>query len=165
VYFAPWWCNLGKKERERDKDKEKEKAKRAKQIYFAGLPDLQSNSEVKIWTIAVEVVLATLVPRGRIVDDGHGWWEYGRRKIIITFRCYLCGIGCRISSFFLKSMLIGGMGHAYFSSGNAEERERMDFLLASLIGMVYLTFLGSSVGEDKDQEGVSFSMCLFLNCK
>ena len=166
---------MGKKERERDKAKEKEeKAKRARQIYFAGIPDLQS----------VQQRIANLEDSGgggtsdssfggsRMVDDGGDVGEIFSLPFFAVI-CAVLAVGSHPSSnrgsvpsenpaffFALSQQALGVWDTHTSSSGNAEERERMDFLLASLIGMVYLIFSGSSrsaVGEDEDQEGVNLA--------
>ena len=181
--------NLGKKkERERDKAKEKEeKAKRARQIYFAGIPDLQSVQQ-RIDNLDDSGGGGTSdssFGEGRIVDDGR---DMGGEKFSLPFFAVICAVlavGSHSSSnqgsvssenpaffFALSQQALGVWDTHTSSSGNADEREQMDFLLASLIGMVYLIFSGSSgsaVGEDEGQEGINLAyplVCRFLkNCK
>ena len=84
--------NLGKKERERDKAKEKEeKAKRARQIYFAGIPDLQSVQQ-RIDNLDDSGGGGTSNPSfggGRIVDDGGGM---GGEKFSLPFFAVICAV-------------------------------------------------------------------------
>jgi hypothetical protein len=170
--------NLGKKERGRDKAKEKEeKAKRARQIYFAGIPDLQSvqqridNSDDSGGSGTSDSSFGG----GRTVDEGGGM---GGEKFSLPFFAVICAVlavGSHPSSnqcsnpsenpaffFALSQQALGVWDTHTSSSGNAEEKERMDFLLASLIGMVYLIFSGSSgaVGKDEDQEGINLAYSL-----
>ena len=171
--------NLGKREKEKEKEKAKEKeekAKRARQIYFAGIPDLQSVQR-RIDNFADSgggSASESSFGGGRIVDDGGGM---GGEKASLPFFAVLCAVlavGSHPSSsnqgsipsenpaffFALSQQALGVWDTHTSSSGNAEERERMDFLLANLIGMVYLIFSGSSgstVGEDEDQEGINLA--------
>ena len=170
---------LGKKGRGREKPKEKdEKAKRARQIYFAGIPDLQSvqqrndNSDDGGGGGTSDSSLGG----GRVVEDVGGM---GGEKISLPFFAVICAVlavGSHPSSnqgsipsenpaffFALSQQALGVWDTHTSSSGNADERERMDFLLASLIGMVYLIFSGS-VGEDENQEGINLAyplVCIF----
>ena len=177
--------NFGKKERERDKAKEKEeKAKRARQIYFAGIPDLQSVQQ-RIDNLDDSGGGDSGFGGGRIIDDGGGM---GGEKFSLPFFAVICAVlavGSHSSSnqgsipsenpaffFALSQQALGVWDMHTSSSGNTEERERMDFLLANLIGMVYLIFsgsLGSAMGEDEDQEGINLAyplVCVsfFSNC-
>ena len=168
--------NLGKKEREKDKKEKEEKAKRARKIYFAGIPDLQSVQQRidNVDDSGGGGTNGSSVGGGRIVDDGGGM---GGEKYSLPFFAVICAVlavGSHPSSsnqgsipsenpaffFALSQQALGVWDTHTSSSGNAEERERMDFLLASLIGMVYLTFSGSSgstVGEDEEQEGLNLA--------
>ena len=179
--------NLGKKERERDKVKEKEeKAKRARQIYFAGIPDLQSMQQrIDNLDDSGAGTRDSGFGGGRMVDDGG---DMGGDFFSLPFFAVICAVlavGSHPSSnqgslpsenpaffFALSQQALGVWDTHTSSSGNAEERERMDFLLASLIGVVYLIFSGSSgsaVVEDGDQEGNNLAyplVCFFFsNCK
>jgi hypothetical protein len=175
--------NLGNKERGRDKAKEKEdKAKRARQIYFAGIPDLQSVQQ-RIDNLEDSGGGGTSESSfggGRMVDDGG---DVGGENFSLPFFAVICAVlavGSHPSSnrdsapsenpaffFALSQQALGVWDTHTSSSGNAEEREQMDFLLANLIGMVYLIFSGSSgsaVGEDEDQEGINVAyplVCFF----
>ena len=162
--------NLGK-ERERDKAKEKEeKAKRARQIYFAGLPDLQS---VHLDGGGGGGASDSNFGGGRMVDDGEDMDGENFSLPFFAVICAVLAVGSHPSSnqgsvpsenpaffFALSQQALGVWDTHTSSSGNAEERERMDFLLASLIGMVYLIFSGSSgsaVGADEDQGGINLA--------
>ena len=172
--------SLGRKEREKEKTREKEeKAKRARQIYFAGIPDLQSVQQRSDDSGGGGTSDSSF--GGRIVDDGGGM---GGGKFSLPFFAVICAVlavGSHPSSnqgsvpsenpaffFALSQQALGVWDTDTSSSGNAEERERMDFLLANLIGMVYLIFSGSSgsaLGEDEDQEGLNLAyplVCIFL---
>ena len=110
---------------------------------------------------------------GRTVDDGGGM---GGEKFSLPFFAVMCAVlavGSHPSSnpgsipsenpaffFALSQQALGVWDTHTSSSGNAEERERMDFLLASLIDTVYLIFSGSSgsaMGEEEDQEGINLA--------
>jgi hypothetical protein len=170
----------------RDKAKEKEeKAKRARQIYFAGIPDLQSvQQQIDNLDDSGGGTSDSSFRRGGMVDDGG---DMGGESFSLPFfavTCAVLAIGSHPSSnqgsipsenpaffFALSQQALGVWDTHTSSSGNAEESERMDFLLASLIGMVYLIFSGSSgsaVGEDENREGINFAyplVCFFIsNC-
>jgi len=174
--------NLGKKERHRNKAKEREKgkareAKRARQIYFAGLPELQSlhqrNDNLDDDGSGGGSGDSSF-GGGRIVDEGGG---IGRKdeELSIAFFAVMCAVlavGSQSSSssqgfipaenpaflFALSQQALGVWDTHTSTSGNVEEREQMDFLLASLIGVVYLMLSGSlasAVEEDEDIEGTN----------
>ena len=179
--------NLGKKERERDKGKEREErareAKRARQIYFAGIPDLQSvqqrNDNVDDGSGGG--TSNSGFGGSRILDEGGG---VGGEECSLAFFAVMCAVlavGSQSSSsnqgsipsenpaFFyaLSQQALGVWDTHASSSGNAEEREQMDFLLASLISVVYLMLSGSSasaVGEGEDQEGINLAYPLVCVC-
>ena len=176
--------NMGKKERERDKAKEREErareAKRARQIYFAGISDLQSvqqrndnlddNSGGGSSNSGFGV--------GRMVDEGGG---IGGEEFSLAFFAVMCAVlAVGSHSSFSNQSSIPAENPAFFyalsqqalgvwdthasSSGNVEERERMDFLLASLIGVVYLMLSGST-SADENQEGLNLAyplVCVFF---
>lgn len=165
---------LGKRERERDKAKEREErareAKRARQIYFAGIPNLQSVQQ-RNDTLDDSNGGGTSNSGsggGRILDEGGVAGE----EFSLAFFAVMCAVLAVGSSssqgsspsenpaffFALSQQALGVWDTHASSSGIAEERERMDFLLASLISVVYLLLPGSSVsavGEDEDQKGIN----------
>ncbi|KAF8804356.1 hypothetical protein BYT27DRAFT_7243763 [Phlegmacium glaucopus] len=168
--------SVGKKERDRDKAKEREKgkareARRARQIYFSGLPELQSLHQ----------------RNDNLDDDGSGDSSFGGGRTLdevvkggeeefslpfFAVMCAVLAVGSHSSSsgqgfipaedpaflFALSQQALGVWDTHTSTSGHAEEREQMDFLLASLIGVMYLMLSGSSasaVGEDEDTEGAN----------
>ena len=174
--------NKKEEAREKAKQREKEKArevKRARQIYFSGIPALQS-----------------LHQRNDSVDDGDGGSSgdssFGGDQILdeggveeeepslafFAVMCAVLAVGSYSSSgqssipvenpvfFFALSQQALGVWDTYTSSsGNVEDREQMNFLLANLISVVYLMLSESStvVGEDKDQEDISLVYPLVRN--
>ena len=176
------------KEREKGKVKAKdEKAKKARQIYFAGIPDLQSVQQQidNLDDSGGGGSSDSSFGGGRMVVDGGDMRGENFSLPFFAVVCAVLAVGSHPFSnqgsvpsenpafFYSLSQQALGVWDTYTSSsGNAEERERMDFLLASLIGTVYLIFSGSSgsaVDEDEDQEGIKLAyplVCfLFSNCK
>ena len=174
-------ANLGKREREKEKAKEREKgkameAKRARQIYFAGIPALQSvqqrNDNLEDGGGGGSG--DSSFRGGRILDEGGGTGV--EEELSLTFFAVMCAVlavGSHSSSsqgsipsenpaffFALSQQALGVWDTHTSSSGDTEERERMDFLLASLIGVAYLILSGSSasaVDEDEDKEGINLA--------
>ena len=156
--------NLGKKEKDREKAREKAREmKRARQIYFAGIADPQSLQHRND-------ILEDDNSGGRVVEEGeHMRDEEEPSLTFFAVMCAVLAVGCHSSSsqgsipaenpaffFAISQQALGVWDTHTSSSGNAEETEQMDFLLASLISVVYLMLSGSlAVGEDEDKEGTN----------
>ena len=169
-------------DRAKAKEREKEKARRARQIYFAGVRGLQQPNDN--------------LDNGS--ESGAGDASFGRESggmkreeesslAFFAVICAVLAVGSHSSSssrssnpaenpaffFALSQQALGVWDMHTPSSESAEGRERMDFLLASLIGVVYLMISGSSAsaaGENEDKEGVNLIyplVCYFfkLLCK
>jgi hypothetical protein len=108
-----------------------------------------------------------------MLDEGGG---VGGEDFSLTFFAVMCAVlavGSHASSsqgstlsenpaffFALSQQALGVWDTHATSSGNVEERDQMDFLLASLISVAYLILSGSSasaVGEEEDQEGIKLA--------
>ena len=110
MYFASWWRQLGKGQRTEEEEGYGGKGSWTRFI----LQEFQCynlySSETIIRKLVREVVLATLVSGGSVVDQG----GIGtKEELSLIFCCYACGIGCRIS-FFLKSGSVSVETPAFF---------------------------------------------------
>jgi len=175
----------GKKDRER-REREREKAReakqRARQIYFGGLSRLQTQDA----DLDDGGSGGSNGDRGSS-ENGEGAGMEGEQSLTFFAKmCAVFAVGASVSSpatsgmastespaFFyaLAQQALGVWDTHISSSGSAgiEERERMDYLFACLVGVIYLLHSGSAVGEGGDQSekdsdsGLIYTLVSFEN--